>query len=959
MKTPLAILCLLPVALAAAAAEFHVAPTGQDAGLGTAAQPFASLQRARDAMRQAPRNQPRTVTLHAGVYRMIETLELSAPDSGAAAAPVTWRAAPGETVRLTGGARLTDWQPVKDPATLARLDPAARERVVVTDLRAAGVRELGRAAPVGGRPAQLVCNRRYLPLARYPNAGDWLRVAAVPQDGTPVKAESPHCGRWTYAGDRPARWRDLSDLWVHGYWVFDWADQYQRVAKLDPARREITPQAPFHHYGYKAGQRFYFLNLLEELDSPGEWYLDRAAGRLYLWPPEPLDSAEILFCELDKPMLRLTGTQHVRVHGLTLEASRDQAVVIRDGSDNELAGCTIRNFGASAAVEVSGTRQRVRSCDLYQLAGRGLQISGGDRRTLSPGHNEVVNCDIHHVGQVFRTYHGAIDLSGVGHRVAHCAIHDLPHQGISYAGNDQVIEFCNFTRIAQETGDVGVTYAMADWTSQGHEFRGNYFHNVHGPGNLGCFTIYPDLPNGGIHLHHNVFYDVDQVFHTNSGRGMLVENNLFLSCRGLSFSVWTQDHMFKPGGAWRMVENLAAVGYDRPPYSERYPILKQLAADFALGDEHILQREIPKDNLVRRNVSGGTSFLSLHPRASLAHVQVEQNVLADTTIFTGSFDGSGKSVAYRNGDPVVAAEFAKRGNLIVPPEPGFADLPARRFRLAAESPARRVGFEPVPFDDMGLQRDEFRRVLPLEAAEPAVRPASRHFTTPLVVTVATTPSPRPARLVLRYTLDGSEPSPASPACSGALTIAETATLKVAAYTSDGQRVARSATVSATYTRLATDRDAVYLSDLPEQDLLAYTLCWKKDANYQDGPIRLGGVTYAKGLLLHPAETPEGQGLGRVTYRLDGPLRARHRFRAIIGIDESMHAYGKGSAAFIVEVHRGGQWQRTYESPVIKLGDKPREVDLDLAGADQLRLVVTDGGDGIGCDHATWAEARLK
>ena len=204
-------------------------------------------------------------------------------------------------------------------------------------------------------------------------------------------------------------------------------------------------------------------------------------------------------------------------------------------------------------------------------------------RTSHPGNNYVVNCEIYHAGQVFRTYHGAVSLSGVHNRIAHCYIHDVPHQGIGYGGNDHIIEYCDFTRIAQETGDVGVTYTGADWTFMGHEFRGNYFHNIHGPGGLGCFTIYPDLPCGGINLHHNVFYDVDQVFHTNSGRAMVVENNLFLRCRGLSFSTWTQDHMFKPGGSWHMVENLQAVKYDQPPYSTRYPALQHLAADFALG----------------------------------------------------------------------------------------------------------------------------------------------------------------------------------------------------------------------------------------------------------------------------------------------------------------------------------------------------------------------------------------
>jgi hypothetical protein len=85
---------------------------------------------------------------------------------------------------------------------------------------------------------------------------------------------------------------------------------------------------------------------------------------------------------------------------------------------------------------------------------------------------------------------------------------------------------------------------------------------------------------------------------------------------------------------------------------------------------------------------------------------------------------------------------------------------------------------------------------------------------------------------------------------------------------------------------------------------------------------------------------------------------RH-FRAVIGIDDAMEKYNKGSASFIVEVSKDGKWQGPYESPVLKLGDKPLAVDLEIAGAQQIRLTTTDGGDGIACDHAEWADARVE
>ena len=972
-----ALLLVCPVVFAAAGkpgTTLYVSPTGNDAWSGTLSAPnkaktdgpLATLTRARDAVRALRKRGALppggvTVCLRGGLVRVTETLELTAEDSGTEQAPVIWRAAAAEKVRLTGGARLTGFAPVTDPAVLERLDPAARGKVLQVDLKAAGVTDFGKPTPVGGPRAELICNSRYMPLARYPNVGEWLKIAGIPQGGTKIETErDSHYGRFAYPGDRPTRWKDTSDLWVHGYWVYDWSDQYQRVQRLDLERKELWPEPPYHGYGYRQGQRFYFLNLLEELDSPGEWYLDRQTGLLYFWPPGDLRTAEVFFPELQKPMVVLRGTEHVQVRGLTFECSRDKAIILEGGAHNEIAGCTVRNFGGDVAVTVSGTGNGVRSCDIYELAGTGVQLDGGDRKTLTPGHNQVTNCEIHHMGRVYRTYHGAVQLGGVGNRIAHCYVHDLPHQGIGYAGNDHIIEYCDFERIAQETGDVGVTYTGADWTFMGHEFRYNYFHNIHGPGNLGCFTIYPDLPCGGIHLHHNVFYDVDQGFYTNSGRAMVIENNLFLRCgRSMGFGVWREDKMFQEGGSWRMVENLKAVSYDQPPYVTRYPALRQLAEDFGLGVDHILERERPKDNLIRRNVSWGGLFLHLDPLASLDHVKVEENVIADDIVFTGSFDGSGKGANYGNGDPAIAAEFGKRGNIIVKGDPGLGNLQTQDFRLSADSPARKVGCEPIPFDQIGLQIDECRRTLPVLVSDPLINPASRTFVNEVIVHLTPTPRAGGPKCVVRYTLDGTEPTVGSPAYSRPIRITTSATVKAAAFATAGKQVVRSNTVTATYKVTRLGQGAVYLSDLKEQELSAYLPCWRKDSNHLGAPIRLGGLEYAKGLLLHPDETKDGPGLARVVYALDGDLRKAKRFMAVIGIDDAMKSYNLGSAGFIVEVHRNGRWERGYESPVMKLGDKPREVNADITGADQLRLITTDGGDGISCDHATWADARIE
>jgi hypothetical protein len=962
----LAALLLLPLA-SLHAAEFHVAPNGNDANPGTKDKPFATLERAKEAIRKSPKDQTRTVILGGGIYRIGDSLLLGPEDSGTEQLPVVWQAAPGVEVRLIGGVRLTGWQPVRE-AIRDRLPAEAREKVVECDLKNAGVANFGTVEPVGVSHADLFFNGRYMNLARYPNAG-WLRIAGVPADAQyKVKMTEPeapatarrHHGPFQYDGDRPERWKSATEVWVHGYWTYDWSDQYQQVERFDLEKKLLWPKPPYHHYGYTAGQRYYYLNLLEELDEPGEWYLDRASGVLYFWPPSPVDKAEVAFPDLQQPMFVLDNVQHVALRGIVMECSRAGAVVVKGGSGVEVAGCTIRNVGSTAIDVQSGTHHIVRSCDIYDVAAAGISLQGGDRTTLTPGAHSVENCHIHHFARVQKTYQPAVNLGGVGHRVAYCYIHDTPHQGIAYVGNDHVIEYCEFSRIAQETGDVGVIYTGTDWTYMGLVFRYNYFHDIHGPGNLGCFTVYPDLPCGGIHLLGNVFYDVDQGFLTNSGRAMDIDNNIFLRCpRAFRFNVWGDMQMFKPGASWQMPERLGWVKYDQPPYSTRYPALVRLAEDFAKGDAQVYERALPKDNLIRRNVSEGRHFLYLGYGAGLQHVRVENNLIGNATLLTGSPTGDGNAIkTHAHDNAAIRAVFEKSGNIIRQGESLVVDADGEDFRLVPDSPARKLGFEEIPFDKIGLRTDAHRPALPLRG--PLIAPAGRLFVGELAVRLI--PCRRGADSIVRYTLDGSDPTPNSLEYAGPIRITKTTTLKAVALGRGRSVGEQSEVVSATFTAGELgEGHGVYLSDLEESEFVGndglHTIDLYKDRGYGDKPIHMAGRDYKKGLVTTPVIVPEGV-LARATYVLDGPLAAAQRFKAQVGIDAS-DSSGQGSCVFLVEVRQGGQWKRLFESGVVKSKEPPRNVDLEISGADRLRLVVTDGGDGATGDHAAWADAILQ
>ncbi|MCP4452631.1 MAG: right-handed parallel beta-helix repeat-containing protein, partial [Planctomycetes bacterium] len=457
------------------AMEFFVSPGGHDGNSGTSAKPFATLVRARNAIRTIRRQgqetaQGVTVWVEAGTYTLNEALTLTCEDSGTEAGPIVYRAMAGQTVRLVGGKKVTGFGPVTDPDSLARLPQVVREHVVCADLKAQGFLDYGEVAAQGKR-LELFYKDKAMQLARWPNEG-FVRVVDVNGE-TPMTTHGipgTREGKLTYAEDRPGLWAGESDIWLHGYWFWDWSDSFERVASVDAEKQIITIAPPYHNYGYRKGQRYYALNVLAELDQPGEWYLDRQQGRLYFLPPESESPVEAVLSVLPHVFV-LEDCSWVTLQGFTLEATRSTAVTLSGGQGSRVAGCTIRNTG-SWAVRISGGQQNaVLGCDIYDTGEGGVSLSGGDRRSLTPAGHRAENNHIHHFGRIYRTYRPGVSVSGVGHCVRHNVIHDGPHNAIQLGGNDHLIEFNEIHHVCFETGDVGAFYMGRDWTARGTVIR--------------------------------------------------------------------------------------------------------------------------------------------------------------------------------------------------------------------------------------------------------------------------------------------------------------------------------------------------------------------------------------------------------------------------------------------------------------------------------------------------------
>lgn len=652
------------------AGGLYVAVSGSDTNPGTKERPLASLEKARDTIREYRRQArlPRggvAVYLREGEYPRQETFQLTEQDSGTAESPIVYQAYPGESARLYGGVRLKGFTPVTDPAVVARLPEPARGKVLKRDLRTAGVTDFTRAVPSvghGTRPVmELFASGKPLTVARWPNEG-FVKLEKVIQQGSSAEKRG---FTFQYEGDRPNRWPQ-KDVCLYGYFQHLWADVVLGVASLDTATRQITTAAS-NPFEVREEYPYYAFNLLEELDLPGEWYLDRATGILYVYPPVDPEQAVFELSVLGAPMIQMNNVSHVAVRGLEMALGQTDGLVIEGGNHCLVAGCTVHHLGGTAVVVSGGVSHGVVGCDLYTLGRGGTIVAGGDRKTLAPAGHVVENCHVYDFSRVWRTYTPAVKLDGVGNRIAHNLFHHSPGHAMRIEGNDHTIELNEIHHVVLETDDQGGLDMWFNPTYRGNVIRWNYWHDIASGRPCGQSGVRLDDAISDTLIYGNLFYRCsDGNFggvQIHGGKENVIDNNLFIDClHAVSFSPWGPKRWKTFLESDQVIrETTQTVDIHNPPYSSRYPKLAQLADN-------------PDVNMVWRNLVYQCGVFLVRDRGN-------QDV---------------------------------RGNLITDQSPDAVETGGRAFPWKPDQAVMdRIGFHPIPLDEIGLYEDRLRASWPL------------------------------------------------------------------------------------------------------------------------------------------------------------------------------------------------------------------------------------------------------
>jgi hypothetical protein len=553
-----------------------------------------------------------TIHLDAGTYHLGETINIDAASSGDAEHPVTIEGPKDSSAIISGGRAVNGFTPVTDRAVLARLPEAARSHVLQADLAKQGISDYGKQARHGignfNVPTALEVSYRNQPmtLARWPNRG-FAKIDTLP-DGEK--------GLSFIVKDANLKaWRDEPDLIATGYWFQNWADTTIPIKAMDLATQRITLTEPAPTYGLKIGQSVFFQNILAELDQPGEWYLDKAHGLIYFWPPESLKVNEVEVSMLEK-LLVIDKSSYIRISGITFQSARGDAITVRGGQHVSIANSVIRNIGNRGAV-VSGQDNGLTDMLIENIGEGGIVLAGGDRQTLTPANLYVERSTIRRFARVSRAYQPAIVLYGVGNRATGNKISDAPHTAIMFVGNDHLISHNEIFDVCKETGDAGAIYMGRDWTARGTVISDNHIHDIAPNVAMGSTKgVYLDDQASGITVRSNLFERVNEAVFIGGGRDNLVEDNKFIDTA-------TAIHLDARGKTWEkaMVEDkngqlqkgLRSVPYNQTPYKDRYPHLANILED---------EPGAPKYNVYRRNQVIGNARLDISKDAE-AGISIE------------------------------------------------------------------------------------------------------------------------------------------------------------------------------------------------------------------------------------------------------------------------------------------------------------------------------------------------
>lgn len=708
--------------------KIFVSTVGDDSGDGSEEEPLRTLEKAIDVANEMREDSDKLIEilLREGTYSVTNTIKIINSQKDDSLLKIS--AYQDEKVTINAGVDipLSAMNIADSDFTNAIIDKPNAGSILQYNLKDAQIEDLGEISLRGHlisdekeAQAELSLNGEVQKLAGWPN-GEYT--------GLIKPTDSNEYGKRTKSGiangcsfkvnyDRPSQWSKPEQAWLSGTIGPNYEFDYYPVSRFDSKEKRVyLSRGALEKYYTEPYYRFE--NVPEELDEPGEYYIDRQSGMLYFYPPEDAPKDSVLTITMSTPtldvsrkapnsMFRIENSKNIVFENLIFKGGRGSAITGKNNSNIKFINCEINSFGENGIRFDASTDITISDCKIHDVGQDGiLFVSCGNYQTLSPSNIVVSNNDIYNFARLERSYKTGIDFGYrcVGATAANNHIHNGPHAGMIFYGVNNDIYGNEFDNLVTEFSDMDALYCNNSnypW-ERGNKIHNNYFHDIgkssmNGRHQINVRAIRTDNRGCGLNIYENLFYNIGDGGNGNGNNGIgaitaegtrnRIFNNLFVDCNEAYFNTlqYKEIETADDGTLYPdTIINSSGVEVANTINGAKVADLKKRMENYL----PVYGKQFPELY----------NYFYEHPNMSKTN-EFKNNMIINIAIPLSNFNGTQNEEGFRGSQMLTAAS----GNYVSTSDPGFVSYDNGNLELSSSATLLVEGLPKFEMSSFGIQ----------------------------------------------------------------------------------------------------------------------------------------------------------------------------------------------------------------------------------------------------------------